>query len=203
MSSTIGRRSVLGGAGLVLAAPTIGLAAPGKPRVTITTRHGVIIVELEAKRAPITTANFLRYVAAQKYDGGVFYRSARNPHAPKEGTIVASPAKTAQPYPGIAHEPTTKTGLKHRAGTISLGRFAPGSGKGDFFICTADLPYLDADPKAKGDNLGFAAFGQVVQGMSVVRKILASPTGKDAPFATQKGEWLSPPVPILSARRSG
>lgn len=197
----IGRRGVLGAAGLALAFPAPALAA-AKPRVTLSTKHGTIVVELEDRRAPITTANFLRYVANKKYDGGIFYRAARDRYAPTEGTIVASPAKTAQPYPGIAHESTTKTGLRHRAGTISLGRFAPGSGKGDFFICTADLPYLDANPKAKGDNLGFAAFGQVVQGMSVVRKILASPTADDAPFKEQKGEWLRPPIPIVSARRT-
>jgi peptidyl-prolyl cis-trans isomerase A (cyclophilin A) len=197
----IGRRGVLGGAGLVLATPAVVLAAP-KPRVVLTTHHGVITVELENRRAPLTSANFLRYIAARKYDGGVFYRAARSPNARTEGTIVATPAKTAQPYPGIPHETTTKTGLRHKAGTISLGRFAPGTGKGDFFICTADLPYLDAQPGAKGDNLGFAAFGQVVSGMSVVRKILASPTSQDAPFKEQRGEWLKPPIAIRSARRT-
>ena len=201
MSSTnIGRRGVLGGAGLVLAAPTVSLAA-GKPRVVLTTYHGVITVELEPKRAPLTTANFLRYVAAKKYDGATFYRAARQKGAPKEGTIVASPGKTAQPYPGIPHESTTMTGLRHKAGTISLGRFAPGTAKGDFFICASDLPYLDANPKTKGDNLGFAAFGQVVSGMSVVRRILASPTSQESKFPEQRGQWLAPPVRIISAKR--
>ena len=200
--SGIVRRSVLGGAGVLVAAPSSPWAAPAKPRVTITTGHGVITVELEDKRAPLTTANFLRYVAAAKYDGGTFYRAARVKGAPKTGTIVASPGAKAQPFPPIAHESTTKTGLKHTTGTISLGRFAPGSAKGDFFICVGDLPYLDADPKAGGDNLGFAAFGRVVTGMSVVRKILASPTSKTAPFPEQKGEWLEPRVPIVSARRA-
>jgi peptidyl-prolyl cis-trans isomerase A (cyclophilin A) len=200
MSSSIGRRGVLGGTGLLV--PSFAFAQTRKPRVVITTGRGTITVELEAQKAPLTAANFLRYVAAKKYDGGLFYRAAKNRAAPSEGTIVANPAKTAQPYPGIAHESTTKTGLRHKAGTISLGRFGPGSGKGNFFICTSDLPYLDAKPGAPGDNLGFAAFGQVVAGMSVVRKILASPTSDDAPFETQRGEWLKPPIPILSARRS-
>ncbi len=193
------RRTVLAGAGLLT--PTVGFAA-AKPRVAITTRHGVIVVELEAGKAPLTTANFLRYVDAKKYDGGIFYRAARNRYAPTEGSIVANPAKTAQPWPGIKHESTTKTGLRHRAGTISLGRFAPGSGKGDFFICTAELPYLDAQPGAPGDNLGFAAFGQVVSGMSAVRRIHASPVSKEAPFPEQRGEWLKPPVTITSVRRA-
>ncbi|MDP8915861.1 MAG: peptidylprolyl isomerase [Pseudomonadota bacterium] len=191
---------MLGGAGLLLAAPTLALAA--KPRVVITTSLGAITVELEAGRAPITSANFLRYVAGAKYDGGVFFRAARTRGAPKGGSIVARPAAKAQPYPPIAHESTTKTGLRHKAGTISLGRFAPGTARGDFFICVSDLPYLDARPGAPGDNLGFAAFGQVVAGMGVVRRILASPTSQTAPFPDQKGQWLKPPVPILSARRS-
>ncbi|MBW3559801.1 MAG: peptidylprolyl isomerase [Proteobacteria bacterium] len=200
-NSGIGRRGVLGGAGLLVAAPTVSLAA-GKPRVVITTNQGAITVELEAGRAPVTSANFLRYVNGAKYDGGAFFRAARTRGAPKSGTIVARPALKAQPYPAIAHESTAKTGLRHKAGTISLGRFAPGTARGDFFICVTDSPYLDARPGAPGDNLGFAAFGQVVAGMGVVRKILASPTSQKSAFAEQKGQWLDPPVPILSARRS-
>ena len=199
----IGRRAMLGGAGLVATtSPGLAWAAGGKPRVVINTGHGAITVELEAGKAPITSANFLRYVTAAKYDGGSFFRAARTRGAPKGGTIVAAPAPKAQPFPPIAHESTTKTGLRHKAGTISIGRFAPGTARGDFFICVSDLPYLDAHPGAPGDNLGFAAFGQVVGGMSVVRRILASPTSATAPFPEQKGQWLKPPVPILSARRS-
>lgn len=197
----IGRRGVLAGAGLLMAAPTLSLAA-GKPRVVITTRLGAITVDLEAAKAPLTCANFLRYVAATKYDGGSFFRAARTRGAPKQGTIVAAPAPRAQPYPAIAHESTTKTGLRHKAGTISLGRFAPGTARGDFFICVTDSPYLDARPGAPGDNLGFAAFGQVVQGMGVVRRILASPTSETSAFPEQRGQWLKPPISILSARRA-
>lgn len=199
--SGIGRRSLVGGAGLWLAAPAVSLAGP-KPRVAITTGKGVITVELEAGKAPITTANFLRYVTGGKYDGATFSRAARRQGAPKEGSIVAGLAPRAQPYPPIAHESTTKTGLRHKAGTISLGRFAPGTGRGDFFICVSDLAYLDAKPGGPGDNLGFAAFGQVVGGMAVVRRILASPTSQTSPFPEQRGQWLKPPVPILSARRT-
>lgn len=199
--SGIGRRGVLGGAGLLVAAPGVSLAA-AKPRVVLTTNLGAITLELEGAKAPLTTNNFLRYVTAAKYDGGSFFRAARTRGAPKGGTIVAAPAPKAQPFPPIAHESTTRTGLRHKAGTVSLGRFAPGTARGDFFICVSDLPYLDARPGGPGDNLGFAAFGQVVAGMSVVRKILASPTGETAPFPDQKGQWLKPPVRILSARRT-
>jgi peptidyl-prolyl cis-trans isomerase A (cyclophilin A) len=197
----IGRRGVLGGAGLLIATPTLSLAA-AKPRVVITTSLGAITVEIEAAKAPVTSANFLRYVAAAKYDGGIFFRAARTRGAPKGGTIVAKPGPKAQPYPPIAHESTTKTGLRHKAGTISLGRFSPGTARGDFFICVSDLPYLDARPGAPGDNLGFAAFGQVVQGMSVVRRIPGAPTSQTSPYPDQKGQWLKPPIPILNARRT-
>ena len=162
----------------------------------------MIVVELEAQKAPLTSANFLRYVGAGKYDGGSFFRAARTPGAPKEGTIVGGPAPRTHPYPPIAHESTTMTGLRHTTGTISLGRFAPGSATADFFICASPEPYLDAHPGAKGDNLGFAAFGQVVQGMAVVRRILSLPTNGASPFPDQKGQWLDPPVPILSMRRA-
>ena len=199
---TLERRSVLGAAGLVLGAPALALAAASKPRVAIKTGRGLIVVELEGQKAPLTSANFLRYVAAGKYDGGTFFRAARTRGAPKEGSIVGQPAPRTHPYPPIAHESTTLTGLRHTTGTISLGRFAPGSATADFFICASPEPYLDAHPGAPGDNLGFAAFGQVVQGLAVVRKILSLPTGGTSPFPDQKGQWLDPPVPILSMQRT-
>jgi peptidyl-prolyl cis-trans isomerase A (cyclophilin A) len=184
-----------------MAAPSAAVAAEGKPRVAINTPRGTIVVELEARRAPITSINFLHYVDAKKYDGGTFYRAARTPGAPTHGTIVAGPGPRVHPYPPIPHESTTMTGLRHRAGTISLGRFAPGSATSTFFICASDEPFFDAHPGAKGDNLGFAAFGQVVQGMGVVRKILSLPTNGKSPFPDQQGQWLRHPVPILSMRR--
>lgn len=156
MREGIGRRGLLGGAGLLLAAPGWSWAA-AKPRVVITTSLGAITVEIEAAKAPVTAANFLRYVNGGKYDGGTFYRAARTRGAPKLGSIVAGPNPRAQSYPAIGHESTSKTGLRHKAGTISLGRFAPGTARGDFFICASDLPYLDAKPGGPGDNLGFAA----------------------------------------------
>jgi peptidyl-prolyl cis-trans isomerase A (cyclophilin A) len=205
----IARRSLIGGAGLLLGGGLGGLgalAAPAKPRVAIKTRHGTIVVELEASKAPLTSANFLHYVDAHKYDGGNFYRANRSPGAPKDGTIVGGMAPKERPFPPIAHESTTMTGLRHRTGTISLGRYAPGSATADFFICAADEPYLDAHPHAKptkdDDQLGYAAFGQVVQGLSVVRAILALPTPGKSRFIGMEGQWLDPVVPI-SMRRVG
>jgi peptidyl-prolyl cis-trans isomerase A (cyclophilin A) len=196
----VGRRSVLGWAGL-LAVPDLALAAPAKPKVAIRTDHGVITVELEARRAPLTAANFLNYVDNGNYDGGSFYRAARTPGAPTEGQIVGGPNPKSHPFPPIAHESTTMTGLRHTTGTLSLGRFAPGTATGSFFICASPEPYLDAHPGAPGDNFGFAAFGQVISGMSVVRKILSLPANGKSPFPDQKGQWLDPAVAILSMRR--
>ena len=199
---TMRRRSVLAGAGLLLTQSTDAFAAPAKPRVAIRTNHGIITVELEDQRAPITSANFLHYVDTQLYDGGLFYRASRTPGAPREGTIVGGPSRKVHPYPPIAHETTTKTGLRHRTGTISVGRYAPGTATADFFICMGDQSFLDAHPGAKGDNLGFAAFGQVVEGLGVVRAILAAPTPGKSAFPDMKGQWLEPTIPIITICRT-
>ncbi|MDI1365631.1 MAG: peptidylprolyl isomerase [bacterium] len=196
----IGRRSLLGAAGLLAASPLRARAA-AKPRVAIQTGHGLIVVELELEKAPVTAANFLRYVDAHKYDGGDFYRASRTKGAPRSGSIQGGPPVRARRYAPIAHESTRKTGLKHLAGTISMARNEPGSATADFFICASALPYLDAHPGAPGDNQGFAAFGTVVQGLNVVKKILALPTPGDGPTPGMKGQMLDPRVPILSMKR--
>ena len=201
MTRPLLRRRVLAGLPLLAASPA--LAAPsGKPRVTIRTDHGIMVVELEAAKAPVTTANFLRYVDTGKYDGGLFYRRTRaRGGAPTEGTVVAKPNPRSHPFPPIAHESTRQTGLRHRLGTVSLGRFAPGSATGDFFICTADTPAYDAHA-GKGDTEGYAAFGQVVSGLPVLRRIHAQRADGPSPYPDQKGEWLNPPVAILQMRRT-
>ena len=156
---------------------------------------------LEDRRAPLTCANFLRYVDAQAYDDGIFFRAAREKDDPTHGQIVGRPNAKNHPFPPIAHESTTQTGLRHLTGTISLGRFEPGSATCNFFICASPEPYLDAHPGEKGDNLGYAAFGQVLSGLRVVRKILSMPTNGKTRFEEQRGQWLDPPVSILSMRR--
>jgi peptidyl-prolyl cis-trans isomerase A (cyclophilin A) len=204
--ASLGRRSVVAGAGLLMARSVRVRAAPPKPKVAIKTNHGTIVVELEAERAPLTSANFLHYVDTGRFDDGSFYRASRTPGSPKEGTIVGGPSDRTHRYPPIAHESTTMTGLRHTTGTISLGRYAPGSATADFFICCSPEPYLDAHPgapvpKGGGDNLGYAAFGQVVSGMRVVRTILALPTPGKSRFPDMKGQWLDPVVPIFTMRR--
>ena len=197
----IGRRALLA-AGLLAAAPLPALAAGGKPRVVIQTDHGAIVIELEDKKAPITSANFLRYVDAHKYDGGTFYRASRTKGVKGAGSIQGGPSERARRFAPIAHESTRATGIKHRAGAISMARNAPGSATCDFFICASPMPYLDAHPGAAGDNLGFAAFGQVVQGLDIVKKILALPANGPAPYPVMKGQMLEPKVAITSMKRA-
>jgi peptidyl-prolyl cis-trans isomerase A (cyclophilin A) len=171
---------------------------PGTVRVRIDTSLGHITLDLEAKKAPLTTANFLRYVDQKRYDKATFYRCSRPPNATDYEYGVAQGGLQNDPkliLPPVAHESTTKTGLKHLNGAISMGRRAPGTATSDFFICVGDQAYLDADPTQKGDNLGFACFGYVVEGMETVKKILALPVSPTAGVGVMKGEMLKKPLP--------
>jgi peptidyl-prolyl cis-trans isomerase A (cyclophilin A) len=186
-----------------VAAPVSAQTSDPSPRVALETPTGRIMVELSADRAPLTTANFLRYVDESRYDGASFYRAARAKGPPGvglvEGGLQNDPARILPP---IAHESTTATGLRHGDGVISMAREAPGTATADFFICSGWAAYLDADPSAPGDNAGYAAFGRVISGMEVVRAILAAPTAEAARNPVMRGQMLDPPIPILSARRA-
>lgn len=168
-------------------------------RVTLTTAEGPITLELDRGRAPVTTANFLRYLDAKRLDGITFYRAMKL--GADSGLIQGGVRDGAKLYPPIAHEPTSKTGLKHEDGTISLARAEPGSARADFFITVGPIPSLDAGSGQPGDDLGFAAFGRVVKGMDVVRRILARPTSPTAGEGAMRGQMLAEPVRIVSARR--
>ncbi|HEY3694989.1 peptidylprolyl isomerase [Phenylobacterium sp.] len=199
------RRDVLAAAGVLAALPALARAqAPVPPvRVALKTGQGLIVLELYPDKAPITAGNFLHYVDAKRYDGATIYRASHAPTAPEiglvQGGLQNDPARIFKP---VAHESTLQTGLRHRDGTISLARRAQGSATSDFFICVGDASYLDADPSQPGDNAGFAAFGQVAEGMDVVRKILTLPTSATGGGPEMKGEMLAPPVPILTVRRA-
>ena len=197
----IGRRSLLAGAGALAASPAFAQA--GNPKVAIQTGQGRIVVELAQDKAPITAGNFLRYVDTGRYDGSTVYRATRaggaGPVGLIEGGLQNDPGKLLPP---IAHESTLTTGLRHLDGTISMARDAPGTATADFFICVGPAAYLDADPNASGDNLGYAAFGVVVDGMDVIRAILALPTNGVARNPVMQGQILDPPVPIVSMKRS-
>ncbi len=198
--ATIGRRQVMAGAAALAASPALAQAA--NPKVAITTGHGVIVAEIFVDKAPITAGNFLRYVDTRRYDGAQIYRATRAQGAPDIGFIEAGlPNHPERLLPPIKHEPTTLTGLKHLDGTLSLARFAPGTGRADFTILVGDAPGMDADPSQPGDNQGFAAFGRVVDGMAVVKAIMALPTGGVARNPVMQGQILDPPVSIVSMRR--
>ncbi len=147
---------------------------PANIRVLLHTDAGDITVELEMARAPITAGNFLHYVEARRLDGTEFYRAMHT--AADAGLIQGGVRDPRQLFPPIAHEPTSQTGLSHVDGALSAPRFEPGSARGDFTIMVGPQLYLDAGPGSAGDGLGYAVFGHVVEGMDVVRRILAAPT---------------------------
>jgi peptidyl-prolyl cis-trans isomerase A (cyclophilin A) len=168
------------------------------PHVVITTDKGNIEVEVDTARAPITSANFLRYVDAHFYDGGSFYRTVRpdNQQDKKYPIAVIQADGTAeqqkQVFPPIPLERTSKTGLKHIDGTISMARDGPDTATSSFFICIGAQPSLDFGGMRNPDGQGFGAFGRVVRGMSVVRAIQMD---------AAKGEDLARPARILAVRR--
>ena len=176
---------------------------PATVRVNLLTSEGPILLELEKERAPLTTANFLRYVDQKRLDGTSFYRAMKLSDAPLfgliQGGVRGDPKRSLPP---VAHEPTSRTGLSHTDATISMARGAPGSATGDFFITIGALTSLDADPKQPGDNLGFAAFGRVIGGLDVVHRILGLPTSPTAGEGAMKGQMLAAPVRIITARRA-
>ena len=194
------RRTLLALAAAASLATASHAQAPN-PRVIITTAVGTITVELAADKAPITTANFLKYVDRKLYDGITFYRASKPPGQTTNdyGSIQGGLRDDVKKkLPPIAHESTLKTGLKHGDGTISMGRYAPGTAQADWVICVGDMSYLDATPT----DPGFAAFGHVTDGMPVVREILGMPTDPKAGVGAMKGEILVKPVRIVSIRRA-
>ena len=204
MTVQLTKRTLLATLAALMSSRAAGQAtASARPRVILTTAAGTITLELAADKAPITAANFLRYVDHKRLDGTSFYRASKASLEPLSGLIQGGAKNDpARLFPPIAHESTTLTGLKHIDGTISLARNEPGSATADFFICIGVQSYLDADPAGSGDNLGFAAFGQVIEGMDVVRRILTSPTSPTEGEGAMKGQMLEPPIAIAMARRT-
>jgi peptidyl-prolyl cis-trans isomerase A (cyclophilin A) len=182
------------------------LAQPASPDlvpVAIETSAGRIVVALDKAHAPVTTANFLHYVDTHRFDGETFYRAMHVPDANgKDGGLIQAGIRTdaRKLYGPIAHESTAQTGLHNLAGTISMARLEPGSAKADFFILVSDMPGFDAGGPG-GDPDGFAAFGQVVEGMDVVKAIWGSPVSATKGDGPMKGQMLDPPVKILKATR--
>jgi len=192
---------------LLLAALLLPAAAfaQATTNVVIATELGNIVVALETERAPVSSANFLRYADEKRFDGTVFYRAmtldwGEQPNGLIQGGTQWDPKRILPP---IAHEPTNETGVKHVAGAISMARLDPGTATGDFSILVSEQPGLDADPAAEDPELraGYAAFGHVIEGMDVVRAIFAAPTDPDKGEGWMKGQMIAEPVKILTVRR--
>jgi peptidyl-prolyl cis-trans isomerase A (cyclophilin A) len=181
---------------LMSAVLVLTAAGAEDPKVLVRTEAGDIVIEVLAAAAPVTAANFLRYVDAGLYDGTTFFRTVTMDNQPanqvKIEVIQGGQVDREKEFPPIAHETTRRTGLKHADGAVSMARSAPGSATSSFFICVNDQPELDFGGRRNPDGQGFAAFGKVVSGMDVVRKIQKLPT---------EGQQLAPAVRILSVKR--
>lgn len=174
--------------------------------VILETTMGDITIALETERAPITAANFLRYADEDRFDGIVFYRAmpiewGDQPNGLIQGGTQWDPDRI---LPGIAHEPTTQTGLSHTRGAISMAMGEPGTANGDFSIMLGDQTGLDAKPQSDNPvwRHGYAAFGYVTDGMEVVEAIHAAPIDPDKGEGWMKGQMLADPVVILDVRRA-
>jgi peptidyl-prolyl cis-trans isomerase A (cyclophilin A) len=167
------------------------------PVVVIQTALGNIEVEVDSIHAPITAANFLRYVDLGFYRFGQFHRVVRSDNQPNDKVKIAVvqaglDSLRVKDFPPIRLERTKLTGLSHKDGTVSMARDGPDTATSDFFICIGDQPQLNFGGKRNPDGQGFAAFGQVLVGMSVVKKIQAAPA---------EGQQLTPSVKIFNIVR--
>ena len=196
----------------MLAAPALAQGAAPAPApatqadlvpVAIETSFGRIVIALDRGRAPVTTANFLRYIDSKRLDGQNFYRAMHVPDGKGgDGGLIQGGVTTdaRKLFPPIAHEPTSQTGLKNVAGAISMANAGPGTARGDFFILLSDMPGLDANGPG-GDANGFASFGRVTEGMDVVKKIWEAPVSATKGEGVMKGQLLEPKIKIVKASR--
>ena len=175
-------------------------AAPVRTRVT--TELGAFTIEVVPTIAPVTVANYLAHVDGRHLDGSTVYRLVNLANQPPETAYkievvqwgMNQPEDKPPPFPPIRHESTRETGLRHRDGTVSMARSTPGSAAGEFFICIGDQPELDFGGRRNPDGLGFAAFGQVVEGMDVVRALHARAGAR---------QFLLQPIAVHTVRRIG
>jgi len=192
-----------------LLAVACATAAPlhGQPRanviVVFETAKGNIEIEVDA-RAPLSAANFLKYVDGGFYDGGTINRAVRPDNTVRHDVEIQviqfqiARARRGDQFPPVPMERTSVTGLKHVDGAVSMARSGPDTATGSFSIVIGDQPEMDFGGKRNPDGQGFAVFGRVVKGMDVVKAIQASPTGPAGPYGT---ESLTPPIAIAKASR--
>jgi peptidyl-prolyl cis-trans isomerase A (cyclophilin A) len=175
-------------------------------RVLVQTELGDIVVEVDQARAPVTAANFLKYVDAGHYDGGSWHRTVKMDNQPESTVKIeviqagVNPDQSKSGFPPIALERTSVTGILHKDGAISMARGAPDSATSGWFICINDQPSLDFGGQRNPDGQGFAAFGRVVSGMDVVRKIQLAPSSTTR-TTNAEAQRLTPPIKILKVAR--
>ena len=183
-----------------------GPQAPEPVAVRLQTELGDIDLLIDAAHAPLTSANFLKYVDAGLYDGGDFHRVTRPDNytpAPPDRPAMAliqggiDPARRSDAFPAIALERTSVTGLKHVTGTVSMARGTPDSATSEFFVLLDDQPSLDFGGRRFDDGQGAAAFGRVTAGLDVVRRIQQAAPLQPPP----RQQYLLTPVKILKASR--
>lgn len=171
------------------------------PHFEILTELGQIEIEVELDRAPVTSANFIRYVNEGFYQGATFYRAVTLFNQPNnsvkieviQGGMGMEQLTEKGKYDPIRLERTNFTGLLHLDGTVSMARLTPDSATSEFFICIGDQPELDFGGKRNPDGQGFAAFGKVVNGMEVVKRIQLAPVQE---------QNLKEPVKILEIKNT-
>lgn len=173
-----------------------GTAQAGGPLLRVRTSLGDIVMRVDTVRAPVSSANFLRYVDAGMYANGRFHRTVKPDNQPGNAVkieVIQGGRDTARAgFDPITLERTSVTRLKHLNGTVSMARGGPETATSDFFICIGAQPELDYGGKRNPDGQGFAAFGQVTEGMDVVRRIQQSPA---------EGQTLTPAIVILQVER--
>jgi peptidyl-prolyl cis-trans isomerase A (cyclophilin A) len=190
---------------LAVAAPAAqqGAADP-RPIVIVETEKGAIDIAVDPVHAPLSSANFLKYVDGRFYDGGSVNRAVRADNTVRHDVEIQviqfqiDPQRRREQFPPVALERTNATGLKHVDGAVSMARNGPDTATASFSIVIGDQPEMDFGGRRNPDGQGFAVFGRVVAGMEVVRAIQASPTGSRGPYGS---ESLDPPIRILKAHR--
>ena len=147
------------------------------PTVIMETSLGMITLQLFPKKAPNTVKNFLSYIEQNRYNECHFYRVVHLNNQPENKILIEviqgglGIDKHPLELKSITHENTDQTNILHKNGTISMARLEPGTASSEFFICINDQPELDYGGKRNPDGQGFAAFGQVIKGMEIVKKI--------------------------------
>jgi len=167
-------------------------------RVEISTRQGDIIIELYPGKAPKSVAAFLSYIKKDLYNNASFYRVLNDDNQPSnaaKANVIQGGLYRSKNMPEISpvpHETTKQTGILHKDGTLSLARREPGTATTEFFICLGDQPGFDFGGANNPDGQGYAAFGRVIKGMDVVRKIYNMP---------EDDQYFDPPVPIFNIEK--